>query len=257
MPQTLPRRPVVVTGLVTLIAIVASVAITEATMYWLGYDAGAIPSLLAGFIPAVMVPVTIYPLATANQRLRQMREDLERIARTDALTGLPNRRAFFESAEDVFAVGTKRQLPVVAMMIDIDHFKAINDIHGHGAGDDILRSVAEIIEKAVRDHQPEALALARLGGEEFAVLTAGLDQDDATALAERIGEAVRHLSGRWKPPEPATAVSIGVAVRGRHDDIDAVLTAADSAVYRAKHAGRDRWSFALPASPAPLKLVSG
>jgi len=256
MLQTFPKRPLAVTSLVTLGAVIVSVAITEATMYWLGYDAGAIPTLLAAFIPAVMVPVTIYPLATANQRLRQMREDLERIARTDALTGLPNRRAFFESAEDVLAAGARRELPVVAMMIDIDHFKAVNDTHGHGVGDEILCSVAEIIDQAARDRQPEALALARLGGEEFAVLTAGLDQDEARALAERIGEAVRHLSSRWTPAVPGTAVSIGIAVRGRHDDVDALLKAADSAVYRAKHAGRDRWAFALPVDSVPLKLAS-
>ena len=74
MPQVLlKRRPVAVTGLVTFIAVVASVAITEVTMLWLGYHRGPAPSLLAGFIPAVMVPMTVYPLASANERLRQMR----------------------------------------------------------------------------------------------------------------------------------------------------------------------------------------
>ncbi|MCB1502363.1 MAG: hypothetical protein KDK07_21715 [Bauldia sp.] len=74
MPQTFPnRRPVAVTSLVTLIAVTVSVAITEATMLWLGHRSGTAPSLLAGFIPAVMVPMTVYPLASANERLRQLR----------------------------------------------------------------------------------------------------------------------------------------------------------------------------------------
>jgi diguanylate cyclase (GGDEF)-like protein len=243
MPDHLIHQPAVVTAAVTAAAVAVSVAVTQATMWWVDYDAGLLPALLAAAIPLVMVPATIYPLAKSNLRLRQVQGELERIALTDVLTDLPNRRAFFESAERMLTTPATADHPVAGLMIDVDHFKAINDTHGHGTGDEVLRALATAIRDAVADAKPTDWTVARLGGEEFAVLTAGLAPTDVTRLGERICHAARQLCHDFSGPAFATTVSVGVAIRHGDEDIDELLRAADDAVYLAKQSGRDRWAF--------------
>jgi diguanylate cyclase (GGDEF)-like protein len=238
------NRPKVVTAGVTLVAALVSAAITEATMWYVGYDAGAIPLLLASLIPGVMVPVTVYPLASANQRLRQMRSELERLAHTDVLTGLPNRRAFFDQAERMLDPAAGSPESIAALMIDVDHFKAINDTQGHAAGDQILRAVAHAVQGAVAETAPAEWTVARIGGEEFAVLANGMVMTGAARMAERICQAVRQRGPGLDHSAPPPTVSVGVALRTGDADIDALLRAADSAVYLAKRSGRDRWALA-------------
>jgi predicted signal transduction protein with EAL and GGDEF domain len=122
MPLHFFYQPTAVTFAVTSAAVALSVAVAQATMWLVGYDAGYLPALLAGAIPAVMVPFTVYPLADSNRRLRKAQGELERIALTDVLTDLPNRRAFFESAEAMFTTPSTADHPVAALMIDVDHF---------------------------------------------------------------------------------------------------------------------------------------
>jgi diguanylate cyclase (GGDEF)-like protein len=251
MPLHLLHQPAVATLAVTAAAITMSVGVTQATMWWVGYDAGYLPALLAGAIPAVLVPFSIYPLAIANWRLRQAQGELERIALTDVLTDLPNRRAFFESAEAIFAIPSTADLPVAALMIDVDHFKAINDTQGHGRGDEVLRVLATAIRDAVAEATPTDWTVARLGGEEFAVLTAGLAPTEVARLGERICHTARQLRRDLPSPAASTTVSVGVALRQGDEDIDELLRAADDAVYRAKQAGRDRCVFATPVKPSP------
>jgi diguanylate cyclase (GGDEF)-like protein len=236
--------------------VAVSAAVTEFTMWWVDWDAGFLPAALAAAIPAVMVPLTVYPLANSNQRLRQMQGELERIALTDVLTDLPNRRAFFESAERMLATPSTADHPVAALMIDVDHFKAINDTHGHGTGDEVLRALATAIRDSVADARPTDWTVARLGGEEFAVLTAGLAPTEVAGLGERICHTARRLCHDVRGPALGTTVSVGVAVRQGGEDIDELLRAADDAVYLAKQSGRDRWAFSRAdrrpdPSPAP------
>ncbi|HET7715018.1 MAG TPA: GGDEF domain-containing protein [Bauldia sp.] len=247
MADRVYHQPLVATFIVTAVAVAVSVLITQATMWAVGYDAGILPAALAGFIPTVMVPLTIYPLARANQRLRRVRGELERLAHTDVLTGLPNRRAFFEQAEQMLNVPSLAAEPIAALMIDVDHFKAINDTHGHGAGDHILRAVAAAIRGAVADTRPTAWTVARIGGEEFAALVQGLAALDLQRLAERICATVRGLCSPF-PAGSGVTISAGLALRAGDENIDALLRSADDAVYLAKQAGRDRWAFATPAT---------
>ncbi len=163
-------------------------------------------------------------------------EEAENQANVDALTGLPNRRYLDELLS---TVGPRRRSVdrVGVLMIDIDHFKRLNDRYGHATGDDVLRAVAERISTAVRaDDTP-----ARYGGEEFVVLLRRATNDQAVDVAERIREQVSSI-----PPEeigvrePVT-VSIGVAVGDvRAADMHALVDTADRALYQAKRAGRDR-----------------
>ncbi len=158
---------------------------------------------------------------------------LDRIARTDALTGVANRRSFD------LALAATPAAPRALLLIDVDHFKAYNDRHGHVAGDACLVQVARAIGAAA---DGDGVLVARYGGEEFAVLCTGAAAVDAAALATRVRDAVRALAiPHADAPAARITVSVGVAcdVAGGRDTGD-LLADADRALYRAKAAGRDR-----------------
>lgn len=163
-------------------------------------------------------------------------EEAEIQASIDGLTGLPNRRYL----EEVLAtIGPRRRSGdrLGALMIDLDHFKSLNDRYGHATGDRVLRAVAERISHAVRaDDTP-----ARYGGEEFAVVLRRADPQQAVEVAERIREHIGEMPLADLGIHDRVTVSIGVAVADSHvDDPTALLAAADSALYRAKREGRNR-----------------
>jgi diguanylate cyclase (GGDEF)-like protein len=156
-------------------------------------------------------------------------------ATIDALTGLPNRRYFDEFCA-LLAVRRRADDAVGILMVDIDHFKRINDRHGHDVGDDVLREVGGAIGSAVR----EGDVPARFGGEEFVVLLRKPSARTAVEVAERIRAAVGGLDLRAFGPGPIS-VSVGVAVQDQPDEpIADLLARADRALYRAKRAGRNR-----------------
>lgn len=168
---------------------------------------------------------------------RKMQEiELRKLATTDPLTGLPNRRYFVERLEQEFTRFQRYGQPTAVLMLDIDHFKRVNDTHGHAVGDQVLKRFALVCQRLVRRSD----VLGRLGGEEFAVLLPCCDLEAAVELAERIRQAVSVLS----PDEDEAVnitVSIGVAVFDPAiKSVDAVLGLADRALYSAKQAGRDR-----------------
>ncbi|ENG8677570.1 diguanylate cyclase [Enterobacter hormaechei] len=173
-------------------------------------------------------------LALANQRLR---DALLEKALFDPLTGLRNRHHL----EDTFRTQMKQAMrnnePVSCLMIDIDHFKSINDRFGHEAGDLVIKSVATIIQRAVHD---TGLAF-RYGGEEFLVLLTGADEEAALAAATEIYNGVHALSLRYGLSEIGPVdVSTGIASYPQHAQSDNLLRAADVALYRAKELGRAR-----------------
>lgn len=177
-----------------------------------------------------------------EERTRQLAEanrELARLARTDALTGLANRRGFEEALAEHWP--RAREQGAALVLLDVDHFKAYNDRYGHPEGDVCLREVGLVIaELAAR--QPEVLLAARYGGEEFALLLAG-DADTAAILAETLRQSVaaRGLPHAGNPGPGVVTVSLGVADhRGPWPDAAALLDAADRALYRAKRAGRNR-----------------
>ena len=239
------RGPLAFTVLVTAASVGSSLVIATVAMLLAGYDDFLFAYGLAGGIPAIAAPLTIYPLVRTNIRLRMVQAELERLARTDALTGLPNRRAFFEDAERIFARALVAGSPIAAMMADIDSFKTINDTHGHNTGDTVLSVVAATIRDAVATCGAADSIVARLGGEEFAIIVMGLRPSAVARLAERIRHNTRRAEHQHGHERISATVSIGVSLRRNGADVDAVLKAADDAVYVAKRAGRDRWSFTL------------
>lgn len=159
---------------------------------------------------------------------------LKELATTDPLTGILNRRAFMERAEALTESARRYGHPLAALMIDIDHFKTFNDRFGHEAGDAVLRAVTEAVAGCLR----KVDVFGRLGGEEFAVLMPETDAAGAAAVAERIRSAVETETVTWHGTRLTATVSIGVAQR--REGIDGLLHEADSALYGAKDAGRNR-----------------
>jgi diguanylate cyclase (GGDEF)-like protein len=226
----------------TLAGVAISWAVTGAALAWAGVPFLPVAVWLSIGLPATLAPLIMYPLIYMNHRQRRMRMELEQLVRTDMLTGLPNRRAFFEFAETLMADATPPGTLLTAMMIDIDHFKPINDTYGHDAGDQVLRRIATTIRDVVAAAGADAWAVARLGGEEFVVLISGVIPASVAQLADAICHEVRGLDHEPINESRAT-VSIGVAFRAPGMGIDRLLKLADDAVYAAKHGGRDRWSF--------------
>lgn len=170
-------------------------------------------------------------LNRSNRRLQALGEELARQAAHDALTGALNKGAVTALLERELAAG-----PFVLMLLDIDHFKRVNDTWGHPAGDAVLREVAERVGAALG----EAGVIGRFGGEEFAVMARQPALEPALALAERLRRAVAATPlGRPEAAIPVT-VSIGLTQCGRGESFHEVYRRADSALYRAKHEGRDR-----------------
>jgi diguanylate cyclase (GGDEF)-like protein len=177
-----------------------------------------------------------------------LHERAEHQAATDALTGLANRRQFEERLLAEVDRTRRFPAPLGLMMLDIDHFKQVNDRFGHQAGDDVLRAVAGAVSDCARDVD----VAARYGGEEMAVLLPGADVAGALAAAERVRKAVEALDTGILDAEGEpvrVTVSLGVASLGEGPtDGDDLVAQADAALYRAKHAGRNRSEAAAPAA---------
>lgn len=167
---------------------------------------------------------------TIRKQLEQEREELlaqvEALARTDALTGLPNRRAWDEHLEAELERSRRTGDPLSLAMVDLDHFKRFNDTHGHVTGDELLTEVAGAWRRALRTGD----VLARYGGEEFAVLLPGCGTEEAVPLLERLRAAT---------PRGETC-SVGVATCVAGDSATSLGSRADAALYEAKRTGRDR-----------------
>tara|TARA_B100000029_G_scaffold504387_1_gene583132 strand:- start:7 stop:960 length:954 start_codon:yes stop_codon:yes gene_type:complete len=179
-------------------------------------------------------------LEAANSELGSAVAELERLARTDGLTGLRNHRAFQEALSfEVRRAGRLKQ-PLSLLMVDVDHFKTYNDAHGHPAGDHVLKRVAHIFTETLRSID----LVARYGGEEFAVLLL----DTSTAAAQSVGDKLRQAVRSYDFPMAGDSqergritVSVGVAtLPGHADDAADLLERADAALYVAKRSGRDR-----------------
>ena len=167
-------------------------------------------------------------------RLAAAKQSAEQLAHTDVLTGLDNRRAFFEHGQTLANYCERNRLPLCVVMIDADHFKQINDRYGHAVGDAVLRHLAVQLKLNLRKSD----VCGRMGGEEFAMLLPDTSLVEATALAERFCRSYAATPMNNKGVEVANTVSIGVSSDGY--DIDHLLHCADEALYQAKAAGRNR-----------------
>lgn len=168
---------------------------------------------------------------------RRLHHELERLATTDSLTGLLNRRQFLRLAQHELRRLKRHPRPLSLVMLDIDHFKHINDTYGHGCGDEMLKVLAQAMRQALR----EVDIFGRLGGEEFAVLLIDADAERAQEVAERLRQNVAAAAIDCDGTTIRSTISLGVTcVDGADDALKAVLARADRALYAAKAAGRNR-----------------
>jgi two-component system, cell cycle response regulator len=200
-----------------------------------GLDAGAHDYVTKPFNTQIVL-ARIRSAARAKEShdiIAEMNQQLAELATTDGLTGIKNHRHFRDSFDTALSLAIRKQMPLSVIMLDIDHFKAINDAHGHAAGDDVLRTFAKILRENTREHDE----VARYGGEEFIILLPLTDAPSSMALAERLRESIAKYP--W-PLQPVTA-SLGVATlpgkalpRG-----ETLLEQADLALYQSKKRGRN------------------
>lgn len=185
-------------------------------------------------------------LAQVILDLQAANELLQSLATTDSLTGLKNERVLQERLADEFRRARRYQTPLSLILLDVDHFKSYNDVHGHPAGSRALQRLAQILQHAAR----ETDSVCRYGGEEFVLLLPHTHGAEAMALAERLRVAVEHAP--WKLR--ALTISLGVCTLGPDiADATALLERADAAMYEAKVAGRNRVVSGC-ADPLPLTL---
>ena len=171
---------------------------------------------------------------------------LERLATTDHLTGLLNRRAFLDATEREIRRAHRYGQPLALIMLDVDHFKRINDGHGHPAGDEVLRRIAATCRGMLRDGD----LMGRLGGEEFAITLVQPPLQVASAVAERLRKAVSELDIEFGGERLAVTISLGIAEVGEGiTSLDHLVSKADACLYTAKREGRNRVCVAGAAPP--------
>ncbi len=189
--------------------------------------------------------------AKAAEEARKFADDiasLRKLAETDPLTNLMNRRAFMETAADAMRYFQRYNRAIATLVVDIDHFKHVNDDYGHAAGDSVIRRVGELIAQTLR----ETDKVARFGGEEFVVLLREVSEHEAHELAERIRLVIAESIIPFDGNDLSVTVSIGCAAITSHDrDVEELIERADRALYAAKAGGRNCVRLAPP--PAPSK----
>jgi diguanylate cyclase (GGDEF)-like protein len=189
----------------------------------------------------------IYPLIRGQVReegkLRAMTvslsarsQTLEQAALTDGLTGMQNRRYFDDALREYLQEFRRIDRPVGLMILDLDHFKLVNDTHGHDVGDEVLRAVATCLRGMTRYHD----VVARLGGEEFAVVTPNMDVELLARFAERIRKAIANLSILSGNVRLKVTTSVGLAVWDHKESAEDFYRRADRQLYEAKKQGRNR-----------------
>jgi diguanylate cyclase (GGDEF)-like protein len=185
-----------------------------------------------------LVPLFFLRMAHAFAARDRLEAELAEAAEHDPLTALPNRMGFARLAEAALSRASRQGKPSCAVMLDIDHFKAVNDGWGHGAGDLLLKGVATAARGAIRRED----ALGRVGGEEFAMVLPGLTPEEALPLVNRLREAIMQAVPHPGAPERALTVSAGIAAIESSDPmaLERGFQAADQALYAAKAGGRNQ-----------------
>ena len=207
---------------------IMQVSVLAGVLVWL--------SLFASYIQSMRkrMQQRRFALQAHQDTMRGMMRQLEDLASTDELTGLYNRRHFLRLAMRELA-GLRAGRRHGLALIDLDHFKRINDIHGHSAGDRVLQTFASVARTCLRD----ADIIARYGGEEFVLLLPNTDADQVTACCERLREAYMRAEPLGLKLENLS-LSVGMTLLSPGDDMDEALNRADQALYRAKNSGRNR-----------------
>lgn len=222
---------------VLIIAVMIAVSVTWYTTK--GYDDQIHGQAMrtAVFLPLLIVPVCTSVVGYQGWRNHVRLTQIAHLARTDEMTGLSNRRAFMQAASHVFATTDFEYSGVSLLIVDLDHFKQVNDVHGHDAGDEVLIHAAHQMVRAA----PRNSLVARLGGEEFGILMPYETITELHQNAEAIRARVASHPCIYKDLPIKISASVGVGVAHRRDTVSSVLSRADDALYEAKDQGRNRY----------------
>jgi diguanylate cyclase (GGDEF)-like protein len=215
---------------------------TRARLYLVAAGGSAAPSQADVDAAASLLTLVARELG-GSIRMASLVEESQRLASTDALTGLANRRHLEELGRRELARARRSGRPLAVALLDVDRFKSINDTLGHAAGDDVLVAMASLLRGVLRDCD----AVARWGGEEFCLLLPDTDAAGACVAVARLLACLRAeaLPSRVGPVIVTASVGVTVASPAARE-LEEVLGRADEALYRAKREGRDRWCLALP-----------
>lgn len=221
----------------------AGTIITTLTVWgWMPYSAVGFRAVEFG----LLIEATLLALAVAY-RVREhdrARERAEQLARVDPLTGLLNRRALVEQGEGLFQLSRRSRSELALVLLDLDHFKRINDLYGHAVGDRALMEVARVLREVSRRGD----LVARWGGEEFILLLPGAGLDEARAVAERVRSELADQPVQERGHAIELRASFGIAILDKHENLTELIKEADDWLYEAKKQGRDQVRSALPAS---------
>ncbi len=246
---TLPRWGAIAG--ITLVAVVVSLSLTAMAHLLLDSPEGSqfvvVSFVLAGAIPLLVAGPVAHVIVGLLHTVDAARKESQRLASVDLLTGALNRRRFVELGERVWGRSQFDEAPMSALLLDIDNFKTVNDVHGHAAGDEVLRAVALACQLALRPTDP----FARWGGEEFVALLPDTDAEEAFNIALRVLAAIAKASVPLPNEAPlAVTASIGVATCvGATDTLSQLLARADAGMYRAKRQGKNRVQADSPGAP--------
>jgi len=188
-------------------------------------------AVMGGFVSRLRVR-----LSDSHRELKRTLEQLGEVAVRDDLTGTYNRRFLMETLAREHSRAERLSEPFAVCLVDVDHFKTINDTFGHGTGDEVLKALAQVAPRSLRSID----TFGRFGGEEFLIVLPGTDHAGAHACAERMRAAVAATAFPALPLEVRVTVTAGVAACHKGEDVSRLLARADEALYQGKHGGRDR-----------------
>lgn len=232
----LTHGPMASTALLTGVVSLLALALTHALLSVVGNGDRWLATAAALTCAIAITPPLALTLLRMLCRIEAARVQLDVLATRDELTGVHNRRQFLVLADREWSRCRRYDMPAALLMIDVDLFKSVNDLHGHLAGDLMLREIARAAGDTLR--QPDLFG--RYGGEEFMVFLPHADPLGAIDAAERIRERVAQLSLEWRGQAVRATVSIGVAtLHFTHDSLSSLIQDADQALYAAKDAGRN------------------
>ncbi|EMG38059.1 diguanylate cyclase (GGDEF) domain-containing protein [Desulfocurvibacter africanus PCS] len=184
----------------------------------------------------LLLALVLLYLRRLRMQIAQAQDLCELLANTDVLTGVPNRRQLMARLEEELARAMRTGQPLACALMDVDHFKRVNDTHGHQKGDTVLKALARIARETVRGYD----VVGRFGGEEFLLVLPGTDSEHAVELAERVRLAVQDRLATETGLPSVVTISLGVATLRPGDNVESLVKRADDALYRAKEKGRNR-----------------
>lgn len=255
---SMPTRTLVLIATIGYATVFANVYSTSRPMAAIGIAAMFIPALVALWVDPVQLPIAIaFVLYSAylivavirshadyqrrlqlDEALFEQRDRFERLSRLDPLTGLANRRHFTATLDEGCRRVHKDESALCLLILDIDHFKAVNDRYGHTVGDACLVALSERLAAAF---ERDGVLVARLGGEEFGLILCGHDEADGLRIADQVRSLLSStMICDGLPLSVTVSIGIGACDRRRHVDADALYRDVDSALYVAKALGRDR-----------------